>query len=75
MNTSFKITVSQPTWLHVCLQDGEGRTVPPLALREPGAEDATPAATAPMGRNAVLQTDPAPAQLAGTGRAVSNRAR
>lgn len=75
MNTGFKITVYQPTWLHVCLQDGRGRTVPPLALREPGAEDATPAATAPTGRNAVQQMDPAPARQAGTGRAVSNRAR
>lgn len=75
MNTWCKFTVYQPTWLHVRLQDGEGRTVPPLALREPGAKGATPAATAPTGRNAVLQMDPAPARQAGTARAVSNRAR
>lgn len=67
--------VTNQTWLHVCLQAGEGRTVPPRALREPGAEDATPAATAPTGRNAILQMDPAPAQPAGMGHAVRNRAR
>lgn len=64
-----------PTWLHVCLQAGEGWPVPPRALREPGAQDATPAAAAPTARNAVLQMDPAPAQLAGTGHAVTNRVR
>lgn len=63
------------TWLHVCLQAGEASTVPPRALREPGARDATPAATAPTGQNAVPHMDPAPAQLAGTGGAVTNHVR
>lgn len=54
---------------------GVGLTVLPPALREPGAQDATPPATAPTGQNVILQMDPAPAELAGGGHAVTNRAR
>lgn len=56
------------------LQAGEGGTVPPPARREPGAQDATPPATVPTGQNVILQMDPAPAQPAGRGRAVTNLA-
>lgn len=68
-------TARQLTGLASAKRAGEGRTVPPPALREPGAEDATPPATAPTGQNVILQMDPAPAQSAGRGRAVTNRAR
>lgn len=54
---------------------GEGPTVPPPALREPGVQDATPPATAPIEQNVILQMDPAPVQPAGRGRSVTNRAR
>lgn len=54
---------------------GEGWTVRPPALREPGAQVAMPPATVPTGQNVTLQMDPAPAQPAGRGRAVTNHAR
>lgn len=53
---------------------GEGWTVPPPALREPGAQDATPPVTAPMGQNVTLQMGPAHVQPAGRGRAVTSHA-
>lgn len=49
---------------------GEDRPVPPPALREPGARDATPPATAPTEQNVTQWMDPAPAPPAGRGRAV-----
>lgn len=54
------------------MQAGKGPTVPPPALKEPGAQDATPPATVPTEQNAILRTDPAPAQLAGMGHAVTS---
>lgn len=54
---------------------GEGTTAPHPALREPGARDATPPATVPTGQSVILQMDPAPAQPAGRGHAVTNHAR
>lgn len=68
-------TAHQSTGRASAKRAGEGRTVRPPALREPGAQDATPPATAPTGQNVTLQMDPAPAQPAGRGRAVTNRAR
>lgn len=59
----------------MCLQGGEAQTVPAPALGEPGAQDATPAATAPMEQNAILRTGHVPAQPAGTGRIVTNPVR
>lgn len=58
----------------MCLQAGEDRTVPSPALREPGAQDATPPATAPTGQAVTAQMDPAHAQPAGRGRTVTNHA-
>lgn len=52
---------------------GEDRHAPPPALREPGAQDATPPATAPTGLNVTQWTDPAPAPPAGRARAVISR--
>lgn len=68
-------TVRPLTGLASAKRAGEGQTVPPPALREPGVQDATPPATAPTGQNVILQMDPAHAQPAGRGRAVTNRAR
>lgn len=61
--------------MFVFMQAGEGPTVPPLALKEPGAQDATPPATVPTGQNAILRMDPAPAQPAGMDHAVTSCAR
>lgn len=54
---------------------GEDRTAPSPAPKEPGVQDAMPRVTVPTEQNATLQMDPAPARLAGRGRAVTNRAR
>lgn len=61
--------------LIVGLQAGEDRTAPSPAPKEPGVQDAMPRVTVPTEQNATLQMDPAPARLAGKGRAVTNRAR
>lgn len=68
-------TARPSTGLASAKRAGEGRIAPPPAPKEPGAQDATPPATAPMGQNAILQMDPAPAQPAGRGRTVTNLAR
>lgn len=53
---------------------GEGGTVHFPALREPGAQAATPPVTAPTGQNVTLQMVPATARPAGRGRSVINYA-
>lgn len=72
-----KTLLTAPLWMGPVSvkRAGGGRTAPSAALREPGVQDATPPATVPMEQNVILQMDPARAQQAGRGHAVTNHVR